>query len=484
MHKDEPGHSSSTSVAEVALETAADSKEQKSRGDWGTRRRIKPSAQSFLIFLAFLVLGVIPVVLYVIVVQGAPAVTALEARRVLSRPGSEVVLVDIRDVESFADGHIPGAQNWPYGALMGTESTDNVLETMGGAELLLISDAGLRSAVAVRHLSSLAIPARHIHGGMQAWIATATTLDDEEPRLLEDASRQSSGLPVRSLSPFERLAVTGSSLIIKPIYMIAALFFIAVLWHRRAVDLAALRWGLVLFLAGETACVFNTIAFFRGGEQSDLFEYLHGLGMVLFLGLLTFSLMEGADRRLIHLSQPDRRCTMRPLCQECIKTRAVPCGLRRLFMLAIPLTATLVFIPLTATPHYESYNADLFGLAYNFTHPGLHQVYELRFLPLASLAFFALALLIIWRQEDGGLLAARIPFAAGLGALFYSVLMLALYTVYRDNLAWFIFWEESTELILVAAVGAVLWVFRRGLLPDRRGSGTEGVIIDSRVKPH
>jgi hypothetical protein len=38
---------------------------------------------------------------------------------------------------------------------------------------------------------------------------------------------------------------------------------------------------------------------------------------------------------------------------------------------------------------------------------------------------------------------------------------LVLFQVYRDNLTWFVFWEEVTELIYIVGVGAVLWIFRR-----------------------
>jgi hypothetical protein len=37
--------------------------------------------------------------------------------------------------------------------------------------------------------------------------------------------------------------------------------------------------------------------------------------------------------------------------------------------------------------------------------------------------------------------------------------------VYADRLVWAIFWEELTELMFVAAVMFILWIFRRTLLP-------------------
>jgi hypothetical protein len=73
--------------------------------------------------------------------------------------------------------------------------------------------------------------------------------------------------------------------------------------------------------------------------------------------------------------------------------------------------------------------------------------------------------LILLLKKDDAMALAKIPFAAGTGALLYSLLMLTLYAMYRDNMVWFVFWEEGTELLLIAAISAVLWVFRRGFFP-------------------
>jgi hypothetical protein len=44
---------------------------------------------------------------------------------------------------------------------------------------------------------------------------------------------------------------------------------------------------------------------------------------------------------------------------------------------------------------------------------------------------------------------------------------------YDQNRVWYLFWEETTELLFIFAVCLVLWVFRRSLLPEsaRVGSG-------------
>ena len=36
---------------------------------------------------------------------------------------------------------------------------------------------------------------------------------------------------------------------------------------------------------------------------------------------------------------------------------------------------------------------------------------------------------------------------------------------YDQNRVWFLFWEETTELLLVLGTCCLLWIFRRGLFP-------------------
>ncbi len=165
------------------------------------------------------------------------------------------------------------------------------------------------------------------------------------------------------------------------------------------------------------------------------------------------------------MSHARRRCALLPLCHTCIKHNATSCGARRLLLFLLPLTAALACMPLSARLDATSYNASLFGLRYNFTHPLIHQLYEIRYLPLAALFLFLTSFLILLFEKRAPFLLARIPFAAGMGALLYSLLMLALYTMYRDNLVWFLFWEEGTELLLIVAIGAVLWTFQHAFLP-------------------
>ena len=59
---------------------------------------------------------------------------------------------------------------------------------------------------------------------------------------------------------------------------------------------------------------------------------------------------------------------------------------------------------------------------------------------------------------------AKIAFAAGIGPLGFAVLRTILGGAYDQNRVWFLFWEETTELLFIVGICFVLWIFRRRLL--------------------
>jgi hypothetical protein len=66
--------------------------------------------------------------------------------------------------------------------------------------------------------------------------------------------------------------------------------------------------------------------------------------------------------------------------------------------------------------------------------------------------------------ERGAMVYSKILFSVALGAMGFSLLRLMLVAPFSDNQVWFAFWEETTEVLYVGVVGAVLVFFRRGLL--------------------
>ena len=84
-----------------------------------------------------------------------------------------------------------------------------------------------------------------------------------------------------------------------------------------------------------------------------------------------------------------------------------------------------------------------------------------------AIVLFAISFLVLPRKQAGDVLLAKIFLAAGLGHLGFSFFRLVLLSFYSHDMVWFVFREEATELIFVASVGFVLWIFRDGLLkPD------------------
>jgi hypothetical protein len=240
------------------------------------------------------------------------------------------------------------------------------------------------------------------------------------------------------------------------------------LWHRKEVDLSAIRWSMLFFFVGEAFCFLNVMVFF---EDSMLLEHLHSVGMVLSLGYASYALFEGLDGRLIHFSD-DSRCAATGLCRVCDKRIPTVCALRRLFLLLIPATALLAAIPLFSEFREAVYNTRILGILHSYRHPVIHQFYELRYLPLAALVLLTASFATLWLLERRSVTRAKILYSAALGAIGFSLFRLLLVASFIDDQVWFVVWEETSELVFVGLVGGVLMVFARGLLaqvpPDKR----------------
>jgi hypothetical protein len=274
------------------------------------------------------------------------------------------------------------------------------------------------------------------------------------------SSVEISSFPFRASPASEQWIAVIAAFIVKPIYMLGAFALIVILWQRRARDLVALRWSMIFFFVGETFCWINILFF---DEQSIPLEYLHSYGMVLCLAFLTFALIEGMDRRIARFSDADAKCALLGLCRGCAKYKPVPCALHRLFALEILALAALAVMPLNVTLQDAPYTTRIFGVLHLYAHPIANQLYELRFNPAMAIVLLTVSLVLLQMGKDPGLMRAKIFFAAGVGFWGFAFLRLALFTFYRDNLVWFAFWEEATELILVASIGCVLWIFRAAL---------------------
>jgi hypothetical protein len=268
------------------------------------------------------------------------------------------------------------------------------------------------------------------------------------------------------MSLFEQAAVVVSAFGFKPLHMLLSALLSLLLLKQKASDLRILGWGILIFLAAETACAVNYIFY---NHDSYLAEYLHSYGMTMSFGFVVFALMNGLDERLFHLSALDKRCVLLPLCRGCVKYDRVACKARTLFQLGNVALAILAFLPLLSTPDNNSYVTTIFGTPYSYCRLLLNQYFEARYLPLVALVFCGAALLVLCmdRKKSAPLLA-RIFLAGALGALGFGMFRLMLGAVFHDTLIWADFWEELTELMFIAFAAIVLWVYRDSLLDARK----------------
>ncbi len=270
---------------------------------------------------------------------------------------------------------------------------------------------------------------------------------------------------VRTIGTFEQWLVIITAFGVKPVYMLLSLAWIIWLWRRQAHDLVALRWGLIFFLAGETACATNYIAF---GGNSAVTDYLHSYGMAVGFSFVTYAVLEGVDFRLIKYSSAKDRCAALSLCRSCIKYADVPCGLRRLFSFLIPALVVVSLMLPSAEVKPVSHQITVLNSVQDFPAPMWAQIFEGHYCAWVSVALLLISWGLLSFKRNEPVAAAKIFFAAAMGPLGFGLMRLFLRTAYREDLAWANIWEELTELLFVAGVGVVLWLFRGALFKDER----------------
>jgi len=416
--------------------------------------------------LALIVLGgVLPLVWYLATVGSVSKVRPEEAIRMLTRQGSDAILLDIRPAEDFERQHVEGAHSWPLKRLQALTSLDELPAQWQGKKLLIMCAAGFSGVDAVRHLRMIGVQdAYHVRGGLQEWVGTVIRQDQAAGAPFASLS----GEPAfRAMSLFEQWAAVVAAYFFKPWYMVLSLLLTLSLWRTRARDLAALKWSMLAFFSGEAWCAVNYLVF---KETSYLAEFLHSYGMVVGFGLFVYSLIEGLDARIMRLSAWGQRCAALDLCGPCIKTEEVDCGARKVLLLLIAVSFILGFIPLQADFNSISYNTSILGTAYNYKHLALYQAFEKRYCPGMAMALLAAAFIILWRQPRRPLSPfVWVFFSAGWGALAFSFFRLLFGTVFENHLIWSTFWEELTELVFLCAVWGLLLLFRQTLLGEAGG---------------
>ncbi|NNL75898.1 MAG: hypothetical protein HKO68_06140 [Desulfobacterales bacterium] len=268
----------------------------------------------------------------------------------------------------------------------------------------------------------------------------------------------------RSSSLLEQNAAVLTAFIVKPIYMLLALIVAILLWKKSQLELKSLKWSMVFFFSGESFCAVNYL--FTENHDAHLFEYLHGFGMVLSFGFAAYALFEWVDRYALHYSASEKKCHLSGFCRQCVKFENVSCGLRSVFVYLGLAGAVVALMPLSTQLYTVSYNTEIWGTAYNYNHPVVYQLAEVRYYPVLASVMFLTAALLLKLKRRNPLHPSKILFAGAIGTFGFSLFRLIVFQAYRDNLVWMDFWEETTEFIYILGIIAILWYFRRSLFGE------------------
>ena len=260
------------------------------------------------------------------------------------------------------------------------------------------------------------------------------------------------------LPPALQWLTVVTAFVIKPLYMILSLLLAWFLRRRREADLSALKWAMIFFFSGELFCALNYLFF---NERSWPAEYLHMAGMIAAFGLVVLAVAEFCDERIVHFSVVDRNCALLVACGQCYKNAAVACRLRLVFMAALPGLLLLCAMPLLVPLRPLAQETAILGTPYTYAHPVLYQLFETRYSPLLAALFFTAALLTFLFRRERAWSTAKLLFAAGAGFLSFAFFRLVLFSLFRDELYWFVIWEEWTEMLFIAALWLFILIFRK-----------------------
>lgn len=397
-------------------------------------------------------------------VVGIDEVEPAELADALARPEPPLV-VDVRPVAAYRDGHVAGAVALRLEELTGWFTR---LGPPRDRPVVFVCRGGVRSVFAAAHVAPLGyLDVRSLAGGMQAWTAARLPTVRGEPPPVPAAAAT---VPLRPLTGFQEFMEIFAGFVIKPGYMLLSLVLIVLLWKHRSRELALIRWGVVAFLAGEIACYVNVFGY---DGRSDGWELLHGFGMLVLNVLVPWGLWTFVDEHFLRFSNPQATCTAQRLCGKCWKHEPVSCVIQRMFLFLIPALGSLAVLPLTAPLRPLHVRMDLYGTDWLHQVSLLELFVELRLYTGLALGFLVVALVFTalgrrWVHR------ATLPFFAGFGLLTFPFLRFVLLEAYRDLPVWADFWEEATEFIALAGLAVFLWVFRRQLGLSRSGDGSAG----------
>jgi len=275
-------------------------------------------------------------------------------------------------------------------------------------------------------------------------------------------------LPVTQLeiSPIAQLMAVISGFVIKPVYMILSLVLILIIRKNKTPPVTLIRWSLISFLVGESFCALNYLLT-RGA--SDILEILHGAGMVGFSIFLPWGVFVLIDEYVLHFSTESAPapCASIKLCGPCWKYSSAPCKLKQLFWFAAPTLAIISLMPLFMPLKPFHYILNIYSTPGHFYFSSLVLGIELRLYPILA-AVLMLSSLFFLGGDNTSLKKSQLPFFIGTGFMSFSLLRFVLIYAYYGSPHWFSFWEELTELMIIAGLCLFFYIFRKtvGLLKE------------------
>ncbi|MFT7835396.1 rhodanese-like domain-containing protein [Saccharothrix sp. BKS2] len=110
-------------------------------------------------------------------------VPSVAVSEVPARLPDGVVLLDVREGDEWAAGHVPGALHIPMSELVG-----RLDELPGDREIYVLCRVGERSALVTQYLNAHGWDAANVDGGMRVWAAHGRPMvaeaDGAEPEVI------------------------------------------------------------------------------------------------------------------------------------------------------------------------------------------------------------------------------------------------------------------------------------------------------------
>lgn len=410
-----------------------------------------------IIFLVIVFSVAAPVAYFIF--SDVPTITPIQAKNILVKDPANTVILDVQDKKAFENRHIQPSVNIFYDDILQQNVNDEQIATLQGKTVIVLCDSGLASAAVTRVLRKKNIDAYNVKGGMDAWIAKSDiALSD---RISFKTGSGSTWVAFRKAPIYEQWLAVMTGYGIKPLYTILSFIIFVLLWKKKDKELIALKYSMIFFFVGENFCAANYLIF---NHESYLFEYFHSLGMVISFGFFAYALFEGIDTYVFHYSDTQKKCALLGLCGQCIQYEDVSCTLQRTFIFLSFAACVVALMPLFAELKMVSYNTVIWKTPYNYSHPVVYQLFEVRYLPIVASVLFACTGLLLLFKKTNPLPLAKVVFAIAFGAAGFSFFRFILFHGYQDHLVWMEFWEEITEFIFIAGVMFILWQFRRSLL--------------------